>query len=119
VIEEEQEMNRVRRTAGCACALTGLALLLCSPSTSSAAPARAAKAAPAVATQEAPVDVNTASEQQLMAVPGIGASLAKRIVQFRDQNGRFDKVDDLLKVQGVGEKSIEKLRPYLTAAKAH
>ncbi len=53
-----------------------------------------------------------------MSVPGIGESLAKRIVQFRDKNGRFEKVDDLMKVQGIGEKSIEKLRPYLTAVKA-
>ncbi len=112
-------MNRACKTSGFVCALTCIALALSTGSTFHAAPpARAEKAPAAAVTQESAVDVNTASEQQLMSVPGIGESLAKRIVQFRDKNGRFDKVDDLMKVQGIGEKSIEKLRPYLTAAKA-
>ena len=53
-----------------------------------------------------------------MPVPGIGKSLSQRILAFRDKNGPFQSVDDLLKVQGIGEKSIQKLRPYLTVAKA-
>ena len=112
-------MNRDRTTSGFVSALLGVAVLLAVGSTSrAAAPPRAQRPEAAAATQESPVDVNTANEQQLMAVPGIGESLAKRIVQFRDKNGRFEKVDDLMKVQGIGEKSIEKLRPYLVAAKA-
>jgi len=66
----------------------------------------------------APVDVNSANETDLTAVPGIGKSLAKRIVEFREKNGPFTRVDDLLKVRGIGEKSIEKLRPFVTVAKA-
>ena len=46
-----------------------------------------------------------------------GSSSATRIVAFREKNGAFKSVDDLLKVQGVGEKSLEKLRPYLTVSK--
>jgi len=85
-----------------------------------AAPATAGQpAAPKAATSEArPVDINTADTAALESVPGIGKSLSQRIVAFREKNGPFQSVDDLLKVQGVGEKSIQKLRPYLTVAKA-
>ena len=81
-----------------------------------AAPPEAAKAAPAAARAGA-VDLNSASEAQLQEVPGIGPSLAKKIVEFRSENGPFKSVDDLLKVRGVGEKSLEKLRPHLTVGK--
>jgi competence protein ComEA len=78
----------------------------------------AAPPKPAAAASEArPIDLNTADSTALEAVPGIGKSLSQRIVAFRDKNGPFQSVDDLLKVQGVGEKSIQKLRPYLTVSK--
>jgi len=86
----------------------------------SAAPAAAAASAPpkAAATEARPIDLNTADGAALESVPGIGKSLSQRIVTFREKNGPFNSVDDLLKVQGVGEKSIQKLRPYLTVSKA-
>ena len=62
--------------------------------------------------------MNAASETELVGVPGIGASLAKRIVEFRDKNGPYQRVEDLLKVQGIGEKSLQKIRPHLTVGKA-
>ena len=71
-----------------------------------------------MASEARPVDLNTADSVALESVPGIGKSLSQRIVAFREKNGPFQSVDDLLKVQGVGEKSIQKLRPYLTVAKA-
>ena len=74
--------------------------------------------ADAAEAQTKPVDLNAAGETELQAVPGIGKSLATRIVQFREKNGAFKSVDDLLKVQGIGEKSLEKLRPFLTVSKA-
>ena len=70
-------------------------------------------APPAAAPAAAPIDLNAASVEQLVAVPGIGKSLAQRIVDFRQKNGPFKSVDELLKVQGIGEKSLEKLRPHL------
>jgi competence protein ComEA len=74
-----------------------------------------AHAAPAAAAQGgAIVDLNAASEQDLVAIPGIGEAMAKRIVEFRKENGPFRQVDDLLKVKGIGEKSLEKLRPYVS-----
>jgi competence protein ComEA len=64
------------------------------------------------------VDLNAAGSDELEAVPGIGKSLATRIVTFREKNGAFKSVDDLLKVQGIGEKSLEKLRPFVTVSTA-
>ena len=64
------------------------------------------------------IDINTATEAELMTVNGIGESLAKRIVEFRDENGPYERIEDLLKVRGIGEKSLEKLRAHLTAGKA-
>ena len=77
-----------------------------------------AKQAAPRATEAGPVDVNTASVADLEAVPGIGKSLAARIVEFREKNGPFSRVDDLIKVRGVGEKSLERLRPHLTVGAA-
>jgi competence protein ComEA len=80
-----------------------------------ASPAAAPKAG---ASEARPIDINTADTAALESVPGIGKSLSQRIIAFREKNGPFQSVDDLLKVQGVGEKSIQKLHPYLTVAKA-
>lgn len=90
--------------------LVGLVLL------SVAATAVAAAPAPR-ATPERPVDLNDADEAHLQTVPGIGPALAKRIVEFRAQHGPFGSVDDLLKVRGIGEKSLAKLRPFVTVGK--
>lgn len=97
-----------------------LALSLALPLAAATVPSHAAAPAkPAPAASEArPVDLNTADTAALESVPGIGKSLSQRIVAFREKNGPFQSVDDLLKVQGVGEKSIQKLRPYLTVSKA-
>ena len=98
---------------------TALTLVLALAATT-AAPVAAAPPGPpkAAATEARPIDLNTADSAALESVPGIGKSLSQRILAFREKNGPFQSVDDLLKVQGVGEKSIQKLRPYLTVAKA-
>src|SRR5262249_42761178 len=85
-----------------------------------AAPALAApSAAPKAGASEArPIDINTADTASLESVPGIGKSLSQRIVAFGEKNGAFQSVADLLKIPGIGEKSIQGLRPYLTVAKA-
>lgn len=69
------------------------------------------------ATTQNPVDINTADVKTLESVPGIGPALAKRIVDFRAEHGSFRRVDDLLKIRGIGEKSLDKLRPFLTVGK--
>jgi competence protein ComEA len=69
----------------------------------------AAKPAPA-----GKVNLNTASAEQLTAIPGIGDKLAARIVEYRQKNGSFKNVQELMNVKGVGEKSFGKLEPFLS-----
>ena len=61
-----------------------------------------------------PVNINTASKRQLEALPGIGEVLAQRIIDYRSANGPFSSVDELVKVKGIGEKTLAKLKPYAT-----
>lgn len=60
------------------------------------------------------LDVNGASRRELEALPGVGPGLAQRIVDGRTARGRFDRVEDLLDVKGIGPKTLERLRPWLT-----
>ena len=60
------------------------------------------------------VNLNTATVAELEALPGIGAKVAARIVEYRTKKGPFRKIEELMNVQGVGEKSFLKLRPQLT-----
>jgi competence protein ComEA len=76
----------------------------------------ARRTAPAKATAVAPVNLNTASVAQLQTLPGIGKSTAERILEYRQKNGGFKKIEDLMNVRGVGEKSFLKLKPLITVA---
>jgi competence protein ComEA len=60
------------------------------------------------------VNINTATAEQLEMLPGIGESRAQAVVAERKRSGGFKRVDDLLAVKGIGEASLDKLRPYLT-----
>jgi competence protein ComEA len=60
-----------------------------------------------------PIDINRATATELTAIPGVGKVLAQRIVEFREQNGPFRRVEDLLKIKGIGEKSFQKIRAYV------
>jgi competence protein ComEA len=74
--------------------------------------------APAAASASAPINLNTASVAQLETLPGIGRSTAERILEYRQKNGSFKKVEDLMNVRGVGERSFLKLKPLVTVAPA-
>ena len=62
------------------------------------------------ATADGPVNINRASESDLDALPGVGPSTARAIVEDRDANGPFSTIEDLMRVSGVGEKKFEKLK---------
>lgn len=62
-----------------------------------------------------PLNINTATVSELMSVPGLGQTLADRIVSYRDENGTFDSVDDLKAIEGIGDVRVSKWRDYLTA----
>lgn len=80
-------------------------------------PGKTAKAVGGATTPSVPkekIPLNTATAEQLMTVPGIGEGYAARILEYRQQNGRFQSVDELMNIKGVGEKRFAKWSPYLS-----
>jgi len=65
-----------------------------------------------------PININTAGATELEEVPGIGPATAQKILDTRKSYGSFKSVDDLLAIKGIGPKRLDKMRKYLTAAKA-
>ena len=61
------------------------------------------------------LNINTASVEELQTLPNIGVKMARRIVDYRTQNGKFDSVEALQNVKGIGVKTLEKLRPFVDA----
>ncbi len=79
----------------------------------------AQNSAPAMGTKPLTmVNLNTATSAELETLPGIGAKVAARIIEYRQKKGPFKKIEELMNVQGVGEKSFLKLRPQLTVGPA-
>ena len=105
-------MNRSLKTQ-----LVALAFLLCPVTLASAQSADDADAtlgqAPAAVSPADRVNLNTATVEQLIALPGIGPSRAQAIVELREKIGGFKKVDDLMRVKGIGRKTFRKLEPML------
>lgn len=66
----------------------------------------------------APINLNTATSEELQLVPGIGPATADKILQMRKSYGAFKSVDDLLAIRGIGAKRLEKMRKYLVAGKS-
>lgn len=66
--------------------------------------------APAGATEQGVVNVNTGTLEQLCLLPGIGQHTASRIISYREANGPFQSVDDLQQVKGIGTATLERLR---------
>ena len=100
------------------CALAiGCLWLLAPAATQDKSPAGKERAAamPA-ATAAAPVNLNTATAAQIATLPGIGPKAAERIIEYRQKNGGFKKIEELMNVKGIGEKSFLKLKPLITVA---
>lgn len=62
------------------------------------------------------ININTASMEELKQLPGIGDVLAQRIVAFREFNGPFQTIDQLIEVEGISDSLVESLRPYITVS---
>jgi len=71
-------------------------------------------ATPTAGVPGAPVDLNTATEEDLDTLPGVGPVTAQAILDWRAEHGGFTSVDELLEVSGIGEVTLEELRPLVT-----
>lgn len=60
------------------------------------------------------LNVNTATEEELISVKGIGSVTAKAIIEYRTKTGGFTSLDQLLDIKGIGEKKLEEIKKYLT-----
>ena len=96
------------RTLLCLIAVT---LLAAQPHAQSAQSSSASREAASVSEL---VNLNSATLAELQKLPGIGAKTAERIVEYRQKKGPFKKIEELMNVQGIGEKSFLKLRSQIT-----
>ena len=64
------------------------------------------------------LNLNTATQADLEKLPGVGAATAKQILDYRQKNNGFKKVEELMNIKGIGEKSFLKLKPLVTVAPA-
>ena len=71
-----------------------------------------ASASPGTGEGSGLVNLNTADAESLMELPGVGEQTARAIIESREDLGPFTSVDDLMRVSGIGEKKLEKIRPY-------
>lgn len=69
--------------------------------------------APPAAASKPALNLNTATVEQLETLPGIGRKTAERILEFRTKSGGFKRIEDLMNVKGIGEKSFLKLKPLV------
>jgi competence protein ComEA len=67
----------------------------------------------AAKTPVATIDINQATVNDLQKLPGIGPSLAKQIVAYREKHGPFKRVEDLMVIKGIGFKKWKEIRPYV------
>lgn len=63
------------------------------------------------------IDINTASVVELQKLPRIGEKVAQRIVDFRKENGKFKKIEEIMKVKGIGEKTFGGIKDFITVGK--
>ena len=92
-----------------------IVLVICGTLLSALPAAAQSAAAPAAQTPPAKpaLNLNTATIDQLETLPGIGRKTAERILEYRTKSGGFKRIEDLMNVKGIGEKSFLKLKPLI------
>ena len=60
-----------------------------------------------------PIDINKATREELLAIPGLGPVLAIGIIDYRNRNGGFAAMEDLMRVKGIGKVTFERIKGYL------
>jgi competence protein ComEA len=108
-LQEERPMTRTLLAGAVALAIVALAggTATAGQTGSAGQTTSSAKAAPLV-------NLNTATTADLEKLPGIGPAMAARIVEYRQKNGTFKKAEELMNIQGIGEKVFLKLKPLVT-----
>jgi len=89
-------------------------VLFCLAFAAPVAQATVAEQVRVASTEVAKVNINKATVKELQGLPGIGQVTAERIVAYRAEKGKFKSSEDLLKVKGVGKKSLEKIRDLIS-----
>ena len=97
-----------------ACILTLCIGLLCGSVSALAQQADSAAATAAGTTDAAKINLNSATAEQLTSLPGIGSATARLIIEHRTRVGKFNRIEELLNVKGIGEKKFEALKDLLT-----
>ena len=60
------------------------------------------------------LNINSATQADLETLPGIGSSTASRIIEYRNSNGKFKKIEDLMNINGIGEAKFNTIKDYIS-----
>ena len=60
------------------------------------------------------ININTADKEELMSLGGIGETIAERIIEYRDNKGSFNNIEDIKNVKGIGDKTFENIKDFIT-----